>query len=107
MQYIDDEAFARNWALARAQNQGYGPGKIGRELRSKGISDRQVDAIIREINDSESEAARARRVLQKRFKSENLRDPRTLRRAIAYLQRRGYSSKVIFSLLGGSMDENN
>ena len=106
LNYIDDEAFARNWALARAQNQGYGPGRIGQELRTKGIADRQIDAVVREIFASENEAERARNVLHKRFKSEDLREPRTLRRAIAYLQRRGYNSNVIFALLGSSMDDN-
>ena len=106
LKYIDDEAFARDWALARAQVHGYGPGKIGHELRTKGVADRQIDAVVREIFAAESEEARARKVLQKRFKSENVREPRTLRRAIAYLQRRGYSSKVIFALLGSSLDDN-
>lgn len=104
--FIDDETFARNWALSRAQSQGYGPGKIEQELRTKGVADGQIDAVVKEIFASENEEARARKVLQKKFGSENFREPRTLRRAVAHLQRRGYSGKVIFALLGYSIEDN-
>ncbi len=106
LNYIDDEAFARNWALSRAQNQGYGPGKIEQELRTKGVANWQIDAVVKEIFASENEEERARKVLRKRFGSENFREPRTLRRAVALLQRRGYSSKVIYTLLHYSIDDN-
>ena len=103
--YIDDAAFARNWAQSRAQNQGYGPARIKRELTTKGIVDWQIDAAVKEIFASENEAEWARKVLQKKFRSENLTESRVLRRAVAYLQRRGYSSNVIFALLGYSIDD--
>jgi regulatory protein len=104
--FINDEAFARNWALSRAQNQGYGPGKIEQELRTKGVADGQIDAVVKEIFASETEEARARKVLQKKFGRENFREPRALRRAVAFLERRGYNSKVIFTLLRCPIDDN-
>ena len=104
--FIDDETFARNWALSRAQSQGYGPRRIEQELKTKGVVNSVVRAVVKEIFDQEDEEKRARKVLQKKFGSENFREPRTLRRAVAHLQRRGYSGKVIFTLLGYSIDDN-
>ena len=106
LNYISDQTFARDWALSRAQNQGYGPRKIEQELKTKGVNDAVIRATVREIFGQESEEQRARKVLQKRFKSENFQEPRTLSRAVAFLQRRGYSSQVIFALLGCSIDDN-
>ena len=106
LNYIDDEAFARNWALSRAQHQGYGPRKIDRELRKKGVVDKIIRAVVEEIFAQENEEARARRILAKRFAGEMLQEPRMLRRAVAFLQRRGYSAKVISALLHYSIDDN-
>ena len=104
LSYIDDEAFARNWALSRVQNQGYGAQRIEQELKAKGVGDSAIHAVIREIFAQENEEERARKILAKRFMHENLEEPRTLRRAAAFLQRRGYSSKVIFELLRYPID---
>jgi regulatory protein len=103
--YLNDEVFARNWALARAQSHGYGPLKIDQELRSKGIAAPVIRDTLREIFDQVDEAAQARRLLTKRFKGERLSEIKIARRAAAFLQRRGYSSKVIFDLLRCSIED--
>jgi SOS response regulatory protein OraA/RecX len=46
------------------------------------------------------EEKNARNLLEKKFKGFNFRDPKILRRASAFLARRGYSSQVIFNLIG-------
>ncbi len=97
--YLNDEAFARSWALARAQERGYGPRRIDQELRSKGIGQALIRATLKETFDQVDEAASAKRLLAKRFKGESLKEPKTQRRAAAYLQRRGYDNQVIFDLL--------
>ncbi len=104
--FINDETFARNWALSRAQSQGYGPGRIEQELKIKGVADAVIRAVIKEIFAQEDEEKRARKILKKKFISENFQEPRVLRRAVAFLQRRGYSSKVIFTLLRCPIDDN-
>jgi len=104
--FINDETFARNWALSRAQSQGYGPRKIAQDLRTKGVGDAVIGAVVKEIFDQEDEEKRARKILEKNFPSDILQEPRALRRAVAFLQRRGYSSKVIFTLLHCPMDNN-
>ena len=104
LHYLDDQEFARNWAATRAQQRGYGPAKISHELRAKGIDEWQIDAAIKEFLAAENEAERAKKILQKKFNGENMREPHSLRRAISYLQRQGYSSMVIASLLGSFSD---
>ena len=103
---IDDETFARNWALSRAQSQGYGPRRIEQELKTKGVVDSVIRAVVKELFDQEDEENRARKILEKNFSGENFQEPRTLRRAVAFLQRRGYSANVIFTLLRDSIDDN-
>ena len=105
LNYVNDESFARNWALSRAQNHGYGPRRIEQELRAKGIHPATVHEVVRETFEEENEEGHAKRLLSRRFKGQNLQDPKVLRRAAAFLQRRGYGSKVIFDLLRLSIDE--
>jgi SOS response regulatory protein OraA/RecX len=45
------------------------------------------------------EEKNAKNLLEKKFKGVNFRDPKVLRRASAFLARRGYSSQVIFNLM--------
>lgn len=104
--FINDETFARNWALSRAQSQGYGPRRIEQELKTKGVVDSVIRAVVKELFDQEDEEKRARKILKKKFSSENFQEPRVLRRAVAFLQRRGYSGKVIFTLLRCPIDDN-
>lgn len=102
--YLDDEVFARGWALARAQNRGHGPRRIDQELRSKGVSQALIRDAVREAFDHVDETTQAKRLLAKRFAAA-LKDAKTRAKAAAFLQRRGYSSKVIFNLLGYSTEE--
>lgn len=97
--YLDDKSFAHDWAAARFVSRGYGPKKIAQELHSKGISDVVIRDVLREICGPPSEAERARGLLERRFDSENLADPKVARRAAGFLQRRGYTLQVIGALL--------
>ena len=55
LDYLNDESFARNWALSRAQNHGYGPKRIEQELRAKGIGQTMAREIVRETFKEEDE----------------------------------------------------
>jgi regulatory protein len=103
--YLDDETFARSLALSRAQGSGYGPKRIDQELRSKGIGHALIRETLHETFDQVDEAQLAQQLLTKRFKGEDLMEPKVLRRAAAFLQRRGYRSKVIFDLLRYPLEE--
>jgi regulatory protein len=99
LNYLNDEAFARNWARSRAETRGYGPKRIEQELKTKGIGQALIREVMRETFGQVDESVRANSLLEKRFKSKQFDDPKMVRRAVGFLQRRGYSSKVIFDLL--------
>jgi regulatory protein len=105
LHYINDAAFARNWAIARATGRGYGPKRIYQELRKKGVSDGLIREVVRETFDQAEEREKAKSVLEKQFKNKQLSDPKMLRRAAGFLERRGYSSQVIFDLLRPTADD--
>jgi regulatory protein len=99
LNYLNDETFARNWARSRAETRAYGPKRIEQELRAKGIDQARIRQVIGETFGQLDESARAKSLLEKRFKNRQLDDPKWLRRAVGFLQRRGYSSQVIIDLL--------
>jgi SOS response regulatory protein OraA/RecX len=55
--------------------------------------------VIGAIFSQSDEETNAKKLLEKKFKGVSFRDPRVLRRASAFLARRGYSNQVIFSLI--------
>jgi SOS response regulatory protein OraA/RecX len=55
--------------------------------------------VLRETFGGNNERERARLVLEKHFRRETLDDTKILRRAAAFLQRRGYNETVILDLL--------
>jgi regulatory protein len=105
LNYLNDENFARTWALGRAQGQRYGPRRIEQELRSKGITQSAIHQAVRETFDEVDETKQAKRLLERHFKNADFSEPKTLRRAAAFLMRRGYGSKVVFNLLRYSLEE--
>jgi regulatory protein len=105
LNYVDDESFARNWASGRARSLGFGPKRIEQELQTKGISQTLIRAAVRENFGQGDESAKAKALLEKNFRNQQLNDPKILRRAVGFLQRRGYSSKVIFDLLKQPLED--
>jgi regulatory protein len=63
LNYLNDEAFARNWARSRAETRGYGPKRIEQELRSKGIGQALIREVMRETFGQLDESARAKSLL--------------------------------------------
>jgi regulatory protein len=96
---LNDESFARDYASSRAQEQSCGPLKIEEDLKRKGIAQAIIARVLRETFGGGNEAEMARACLQKRFKNENLSEPKVARRAAAFLQRRGYTGEVITDLI--------
>ncbi len=101
---LNDETFARDWALTRAANHGYGLKRIERDLRLKGIAESLIGTILQETFANQDERERARALLEKKFKDQDLSDLKVLRRASDYLHRRGYSESIILELIKGNMD---
>lgn len=102
LNFLNDEAFARDWALGKAEGRGYGPLRITTELQKKGVAKSLIDQVVKELFGAQQVKERAKRLLEKRFRSEDLSDERVLRRAVGFLQRRGYQDSVIAELVGKS-----
>lgn len=105
LNYLNDEAFALNWARSRAETGGYAPNRVEQELRSKGINRTLIREAIGEVFARTSELGAAKTLLNKKFKTKRLDDPKLLRRAVGFLQRRGFSGEVICDLLRQPLED--
>lgn len=105
LNYLDDASFAQIWTRSRLESRGYGPRRVEQELRRKGIAANVIKETLRQSLQQNSEKESARKILTKRFGGVSLQDIKTQHRAVALLQRRGFSSKVIFDLLKYRIDE--
>jgi len=105
LNYLDDLSFAQIWTRSRLESRGYGPRRVEQELRLKGVDARVIQQTMQQSLQHTSEQESARKLLTKRFGSASLQEAKAQRRAVALLQRRGFSSKVIFDLLRYRIDE--
>ena len=99
LKLIDDEVFARSFAHARIENRGYGPLRLERELRQKGVAKALVARLIEETFARSGGKERARSLLERRFRGKDLSEAKNLRRAVGFLRRRGYRDAVIGEIL--------
>lgn len=102
---LNDEAFARDWARGRAEGRGYGPLRIEKELRQKGIEKSVIREVVRETFGQGEGKETAKALLEKRFRGMDLGDRKILCRAVAFLQRRGYRNSVIAEIVKQPIDE--
>lgn len=102
---LNDEIFARGWALGRAEDRGFGPLRIERELRQKGVAKSLISQIVQETFGQEGGGERARALLERRFRGKDLGDRKVMRRALAFLQRRGYRDSVIAEVLNMPLED--
>jgi len=99
LKFLDDEAFARGWALGRVQGRGFGPLRVERELQQKGVAETLISQIVQETFSRQGGIEVGKKLLERRFKDKDLGDVKVLRRAVAFLKRRGYQSSVIAELV--------
>jgi regulatory protein len=78
---------------ARQLSRKYGAARIRHDLKAKGVS----DALIEQVS-SEGEMERARAILERKYKAPAATREERARR-MRFLQSRGFSSEIIFSLL--------
>jgi regulatory protein len=64
---LNDESFARDWAVAKAHSQLYVRNKIRSDLTIKGINGKTVDLILNEVYNTEHELDIALRWLSKKY----------------------------------------
>jgi regulatory protein len=94
--YVDDQAFARWWAEARARGRRIGSRRLRQELAAKGIPREMAEAAITAAFEDVAEADRALEAARRRLPA-LLRDQaaRAPARLTDYLLRRGYPTSAV------------
>lgn len=93
--YLDDRAFAQQWARDRITRRQWGPSRLRIELQRRGIAREWIEDCLRELLKEGGEEEMAMAVMTRRLKGAGLHDPRDRRRWFSYLLRKGYSVEVI------------
>lgn len=101
---LNDEQYARELARRLFLGKRYGMLRVRQELRLKGIDRELIDRLLEEYADEDEALARLREVLQKKYPLWR-EDEKTRRRAVAGLQRMGYSYDLIRQGMRGTWEE--
>ena len=98
--YINDCAFAAQWAYGRIKFQGIGRRRIVRELNQKGVDKNTIETIIDKTITHEDEYKAAQKAVEKKLSGMKNVAPEVRRRRLAgYLDRKGYSYDIIREML--------
>ncbi|MBA7638559.1 Regulatory protein RecX [subsurface metagenome] len=98
--YQSDEEFARLYAREKWNNSGWGPARVRRELRAKGIAQELTDQVVDETYADVDLAEAVLSLAQKRWHTtKGLPTETRRRRAVSFLQRRGYDWETINRVL--------
>jgi len=96
---IDDEDYARRLAQELFMRKKYGVRRVKQELRQKGIDDAIISVVLEEFSPETDETVeKIREILERKYPAA-WEDEKVRRRAIAALQRYGYSMDDIFTVL--------
>nr|WP_241895225.1 MULTISPECIES: regulatory protein RecX [Micrococcaceae] len=100
LQLIDDAAFADAWVRSRARTRGLSRSALRRELRDKGIAEELSAAALEQLS-GEDEVEMARELVEKKVRSmpAGLERDKGVRRLVAMLGRKGYSSGIAFRVV--------
>lgn len=99
--YLDDREYAARYAESAIKRKG---GRlIAMELKRKGVSDEAIASALEDSGEGEEEGAKT--VLGKYLRNKDISDPKTFRKAYAYLVSKGYGHDTVMSVLKGLRDE--
>lgn len=101
---VDDEAFARAWAQARAARS-MGRARILQELRLKGVPDAAAQAAVAAL-DPDGQQEQAVQIARKLWaRQDDPASPAARRRMLAAMQRRGYGYAEAARALQAAQEE--
>ena len=100
--HLNDTRLARGLA-ERFQKQGLGRCGVWAKLQQRGLTDDVIATALNEWGEP-TEIKLAEQLIQRRFPSAALEDPKTRARAYRFLLRRGYSASVATGVLGRKVD---
>jgi regulatory protein len=110
--WINDAQFAQDWIADRADRKRYGRTRLAAELRNRGVDREALQAALEGIDD-EAELRRARAAAHPRWPAESLANAETAvlqkekHRLATFLQRRGFSWRIIEQVLSELASNNN
>ena len=95
---IDDASFARAWVSSRHHGRGLARRALGSELRRRGVDPQTVGEALDTL-DSDTEAATARALVERKLRTAT-GDPQTLvRRLVGMLARKGYPAGLAYRVV--------
>jgi len=99
--YLDDEAFARQWARHLAVDKLSGNRRIEMNLQEKGIDRTTCELVLAEIRQDIPEREAVRQVIRKKLKGCKLQrqDSRGKRSLAQYLLGRGFTPDLIYAII--------
>ncbi|WP_343601313.1 recombination regulator RecX [Mycobacterium sp.] len=98
---VDDADFAEQWVRSRRANAGKGKRALAAELRTRGVDNGVITAVLDGI-DAGAERDRAEQLVRAKLRREPLNDGdgmRVSRRLVAMLVRRGYSQTMAYDVV--------
>lgn len=97
---VDDAGFAEQWVHSRRANAAKGKRALAAELRTKGVDNDVITAVLGGINPA-AERGRAEELVRKKLRRETLRDDdaRVSRRLVAMLARRGFDQTMAYDVV--------
>jgi regulatory protein len=102
LNYLDDTRFAAEFARQHAQFRKQGRFRIARELRTRGVPDRYIDAALDSVFAETDEAASVRaRIKRKLAHVRGALDQRKIASLYGSLLRAGFSADIIRTELRG------
>ncbi len=100
---VDDTDFAEQWVHSRRANAAKGKRALAAELRTKGVDNDVITAVLSGI-DAEAERDRAEQLVRTKLRRENLDDEaRVSRRLVSMLARRGYSQTMACDVVSAQL----
>ena len=97
--YVDDRRFANTWARSRLRTKPMGPHRLRQELQAKGVEEELVGEVLREIYETGEEETARRAMAGKLSGLRHLPAASRMGRVARFLQRRGFSTEVIWRLV--------
>lgn len=103
---INDLEFANAWIYSRMRHRPRGRWLLERELRQKGVSDKNIAKAMSDFDEEYDEFQIAHRLAEKRMRRYQQIDPmKARRRVFSFLKRRGFSYEVIRSVFDDLFEE--
>jgi regulatory protein len=103
---VDDVDFTEQWVHSRRVNAGKGKRALAAELRTKGVDDDVITAVLDDIKPG-VERGRAEQLVRTRLRRETLNDEddeaRACRRLVAMLARRGYDHILAYDVVSAEV----